>query len=143
MKWLGIMFMAALLAIAPGYGNAQQAKEKSPATQPQSQAVKGESAGTAKSFTPAEKKAYEKDTAKELGVIQQRIADLRVKATTGSPQMKRILIQTASQLQLQKLGADTQLNALKKASEAAWGQQKASLDKTMKDLRRACKAAGI
>ena len=34
MKWLGILFMAALLASAPGYGRAQQAKDTSPA-QPQ------------------------------------------------------------------------------------------------------------
>lgn len=143
MKWLGIMFIVALLALVPGYGSAQQAKDKSPAAQAQSQAVKGEPAGKAKSLTPAEKRAYMKDTAKELGVIQQGISDLRVKAASGSPQMKRLLIQTASKLQLQKLGADTELTALKKASEADWGQQKASLDKSMKDLRRACKAAGI
>ncbi|MDD2904254.1 MAG: hypothetical protein PHU44_17640 [Syntrophales bacterium] len=143
MKWIGILFMAALLALAPSYGSAQQTKEKSPATQSQNPEVKGEPAGTAKSFTPAEKRAYEKKTAKELEAIQQGIADLRIKAATGSPQMKRLLIRTAGNLQLQKLGAETQLTTLKKASDASWGQQKAELDKSMEDLRRACKSAGI
>ena len=52
MKWFGMMFMAALLVCAPGYGSAQQAKDTS--------------SGTAKSFTPEERKAYEKKIAAEL-----------------------------------------------------------------------------
>jgi hypothetical protein len=137
MQWLGIMFMVAL-AIAPGYGSAQQPKDKSPAAQSQSPAVKGEAGGTAKSFTPAERQSYEKETARELEAIQKKIADLRVKATTGSPQMKRLLIQTANSLQFQKTAAGNQLTALEKASEKAWAQQKAELDKAMADLRKAC-----
>ena len=141
MKWFGIMLMAALLALAPGFGSAQPAK--SPATQHQSPEVKGKPAETAKSFTPAAKRAYEKKTAKELAVMQQRIADLRVKAADGSPQMKRMLIQKASRLQMRKLGADTQLAALKKASGTAWIQKKAELDKTMTGLKRSLKAQGV
>ncbi|MEW6660491.1 MAG: hypothetical protein AB1424_17735 [Thermodesulfobacteriota bacterium] len=140
MQWLGIMFMAVLLAIAPGYGSAQQQKDKPPATRSQSPEVKGEPAGTAKSFTPAERQSYEKNTAQELEAIQQKIADLRVKATTGSPQMKRLLIQSANRLQMQKTAAGNQLTALQKASEKAWGQQKADLDKAMADLRKAWEA---
>jgi hypothetical protein len=136
MRCLGVMFMAALLVIAPGSGSAQQQKDKSPAAQSQSPAVKGEAAGTAKSLTPAERQAYKRNTAQELEAIQQKIADLRVKATTGSPQMKRLLLQTANNLQMQKIGAGNQLAALKKASEAAWGQQKADLDKAMGSLRK-------
>ena len=79
MKWLGIMFMAALLAIAPGYGSAQQPKDTPPATQPQSPEVKGEAAGTAKSFTPAERQAYEKKTAADLDEMEQRIGELVLK----------------------------------------------------------------
>jgi len=133
------MFMAALLAIAPGYGSAQQSKDKPPASQSQSPEV-GEAAGTVKNFTPAERQSYEKNTAQELEAIQQKIADLRVKATTGSPQMKRLLIQTANRLQMQKTAAGNQLTALQKATEKAWGQQKADLDKAMADLRKALEA---
>ena len=139
MKWLGIIFMAALLAIAPSFGSAQQPKGKSPANQPQTPEVKGKPAGTAKSLTTAEKRAYEKKAAKELAAMQQQISGIRVKATSGSPQMKRMLIQTANRLQMQKIGADTYLTSLKKASEATWGQQKAKLDKAMADLREALK----
>lgn len=143
MKWLGIMFMAALLASAPGYGSAQQPKDTSPATQPQGPEVKGEAAGTAKSFTPAERKAYEKKRAEELDAIQQKIADLRVKATTGAPQKKRMLILAANNLQMQKIAAGNQLTALGKASETAWGPQKANLDKAMEELRKAFEPTAI
>ena len=129
--------MAALLAIAPGYGSAQQPKDTPPATQPQGPEVKGEAAGTAKSFTPAERKAYEKKTAEELDAIQQKIADLRIKATTGAPQQKRLLIQAANNLQMQQIAAASELTALEKASETAWGPQKAKLDKAMEELRKA------
>ena len=143
MKGISIILMAALLALAPSYGSAQQTKDKSPTLQPQNQGVKAEAPGTAKTFTSAEKRAYEKKTAKELEAIQQGIADLRIKASAGSPQMKHMLIRTASTLQLEKIGAETQLTALKKASDAAWNQQKAELDRTMEGLIRACKRAGI
>ena len=136
MKWLGIMFMAGLLAFTPGYGSAQPAKDTSPATQPQGPEVKGEPGGMVKSFTPAERKAYEKKTAAELDDIQQKIADLRVKAATGAPQQKRMLMQAANSVQLQKVAAGNRLTALEKAPETAWGQQKADLDKAMADLRQ-------
>jgi hypothetical protein len=137
MKWLGILFTAALLASAPGYGSAQQPKDTSPATQPQGPAVKGEAAGTAKSFTPAERQAYEKKTAEELDAIQQKIADLRIKAATGAQQQKRLLIQAANNLQMQQTGARSELTALEKASASAWGPQKAKVDKAMQGLRKA------
>lgn len=143
MKWLGIMLMAALLAIAPGYGSAQQPKDTSPAIQPQGPEVKGEPAGTAKSFTPAERQAYEKKTAEELDAIQQKIADLRIKARTGAPQQKRMLILAANNLQMQKIAAENQLTALGKASETAWGPQKADLDKAMKELRKVWEPTAI
>jgi len=78
MRWFGIMLMAALLASAPGYASAQPAgkKEPSPATQPQGSAVKAEPAGMAKTYTPEERKAYEKKTAAELEAIEQRIDEL-------------------------------------------------------------------
>lgn len=137
MKWLGILFMAALLASAPGYGRAQQPKDTSPATQPQGAAVKAEPAGTAKSFTAAERQAYEKKTAEELDAIQQKITGLRIQAAAGAPQQKRLRIQAAKNLQLQHVAAASDLAALKKASESDWGGQKVKLDKAMEELRSA------
>jgi hypothetical protein len=137
MKWLGILFMAALLASAPGYGWAQQQKDTSPATRPQAPAVKGETVGTATSFSPAARKAYEQQTAEELAAIQQKIADLRMQAAAGSPQKKRLLIQASKNLQLQQVGAATELATLKKASDTAWGPQKVKVDKAMEGLRKA------
>ena len=127
MKWLGILFMAALLASAPGYGSAQQAKDTSPATQPQGPEVKGEAAGMAKSFTPEERKAYEKKTAEELDAIQLKLSNLRVRASSGPAQKKRSLMVAANSLQFQKLAASHRLTDLEKAPETAWGQQKADL----------------
>ena len=66
-----------------------------------------------------------------------------MKATTEPPQQKRMLIQAANNLQMRKIAAENQLAALKKASETAWGRQKADLDKAMEELRKACETAGI
>lgn len=137
MTWLGILFMAALLASAPGYGRAQTPKDTSPATQPQGPAVKGEAAGTAQSSLPEDRKAYEKKMAEELDAIQQKIADFRVKAATGALQNKRVLNRAANNLQMQQIAATNELTALEKASDAAWSAQRAKLEKSMEGLRRA------
>jgi len=121
MKWLGIMFMAALLASAPSYGSAQQPKDTSPAIQPQGPEVKGEPAGTAKSFTPAARQAYEKKTAADLDAMEQRIGDLAAKVRTGVPQKRRQVIKVLRGLQVQSQGARNQLAALEKAPENTWG----------------------
>jgi hypothetical protein len=134
MKWLGILFMAALLASAPGYGRAQQPKDTSPATQPKGAAVKAEPAGTAKNFTAAARQAYEKKTAEELDAIQEKISAVRMQATAGPPQQKRLLIRAVNNLQMQKVAAENDLTALKKASDSDWGAQKVKLDKAMEEL---------
>lgn len=141
MKWLGIMGMAVLLAGAPNYVSAQQPKNTSTVTLPQGSEVKGEPAVTATSFTPAERKAYEKKTAEELDAIQQKINEFRMTAATGSPQKKRLLLQAAKNLQMQQVAAVTELTALKKASESDWGPQKAKLEKSMEGLRKALEPA--
>lgn len=143
MKWLGIMMMVALLAIAPGYASAQQAGKKAtpPAAQPQSQEVKAEPAGMAKSYTPEERKAYEKKTGQELDEIQQKIADLRLKARRGAPQKKDLMLMAAKNLQFQTIAARGRLSNLEKAPENAWTGAKADLDKAMADLRKAWGAA--
>jgi hypothetical protein len=143
MKWLGIMFMAALLTIAPGYGSAQPPKDTTPAAQPQGSAPKAEPAVAVKSFTPAERQDYQKKTAKELEAVQQKITDLRVKAATGAPQRKRMLMKTANDLQFQKMAAQNKLTALEKAPETAWGEGKADLDKAMQGLREALGTTGV
>lgn len=145
MKWLGIPIMIALLVIAPGYASAQQPgkKDKPPATQLQGQAVKAEPAGAAKSYTPAERKAYEKKTAEELDAMQQRIYDLRLKTRTGAPQEKRMNLRAANKLLGQTLAARNQLKELEKAPEKTWSGAKANLDKTMMDLRKAWEATEV
>ena len=137
MKWFGIIFIVALLAFAPGFGRAQQPKDTSPCTQPQGSEVQGEPAGTAASFTPEERKAYEKKIAAELDAIQQKIADLRIQASTGPSQNKRMLSLAANNIQRQKIVADNELIALENSSKATWAQQKAKLDKAMEKLRSA------
>ena len=78
-----------------------------------------------------------------IWLTQQKIADLRVKATTGAAQQKRTLILTANNLQFQKVAAETKLAALGKASGTDWDQQKADLDRAMANLRKACENAGV
>ena len=78
--------------------------------------------------------------AEELDAFQEKIAELRVKATTGASQQRRMISRAANNLQMQKLAAGNQLTALEKASESAWDQQKANLDNAMEGLRKAWKA---
>jgi hypothetical protein len=145
MKWLGILIMAVALAIAPGFASAQQQGEKAtpPATQPQSPAVKAEPAEPAKSYTPEERKAYEKKTGEELDKIQKDIYDLRIKTRTGPPQKKRMILRAANNLQIQTLAARNQLKELEKAPEKTWGGVRASLDKTLVDLRKTWEATEV
>lgn len=145
MGWLGIMLMVALLAMAPGYGRANPTgqKDPSPATQPQNQEVKAEPAGTAKSSTPEDRKAYEKKMAEELDAFQAKIAELRVNAATGEPQKKRLIMRRAANLQFQILAAGNRLIALQKASETAWSQEKVELDKAMESVRQDWEAAEV
>jgi len=137
MKWLGILFIAVLLAMAPAAGSAQQQKDTSATTQTQGPAVKGEAAATATSVAPADRQAYEKKTAEELDAIQNKIGDMRMKAATGASQNKRMVARAANKLQMQQFAAAKELKALKKAPETAWKSQKAKLDKAMADLRQA------
>jgi len=137
------MLVAAVLAMAPGSGSANPAgqKDPSPATRPQNPEIKVEPAGTAKSFTPEDRKAYEKRVAEELAAFQTKIAELRVNAATGAPQKKSLIMRTANNLQFQRLAAGDRLIALQKASDTAWSQEKVKLDKAMESLRQAWEAA--
>jgi hypothetical protein len=141
MKWLGIMFMAALLAIAPGYGSAQQPKDTSPATQPQGPEVKGEPAGTAKSFTPAERQAYEKKTAANLEEIEKNIDASVLKVNKVVPQKKRMVTKIVKGLAVQAMNARNQLEALQKAPENSWGGLKINMDRNMESLNETWETA--
>jgi len=138
MRWLGvIMVMAALLASAPGYASAQPAGEKGlpPAVQPPGPEVKGEAPGPAKSFTPEERQAYEKKTAADLEVMEQRLQDLVGSVQKVIPQKKRQVIKIMRGLQVQTLAARNQLTALEKAPEDTWSGLKVNMDKTMAELK--------
>jgi hypothetical protein len=100
MRWLGIMLMAALLASAPNYGSAQPAKDTSPATQPQNPEVKGEAAGTVKNVTPEERQAYEKKTAADLELMENRIGELVDKVRKVMPSKRRQVIKIMRSIQI-------------------------------------------
>ncbi len=124
MKLLAIILTAAVLAVAPGYGQAQQAKKESPPPQ-------------AKSYTAGERQAYEKKTAKDLDELQQQIHDLSVKVQTVEPQIKRTMLRSLVVLEKQYIAAKNKLAALEKASEKDWGGLKADMDKAMQELTKA------
>lgn len=122
MKWLGIMLMAVLLAIVPGYGQAQpQAKE---ATAP------------AANYTPEARKDYEKNAAKDLEALEQQIRDLSVKAHTAAPQIKRTMVKAAVSLDKQAVAARKMLGDLQNASQKNWGDIKTAMDKALDDLKK-------
>jgi hypothetical protein len=171
MKWLGIILMAALLAMAPGYCNAQQQAEqgkiapgqpteegkfptgqpsqegkfpteapaksgKSPAIQPQGQQGKAEQAQPLKNYSPKEKKAYLKETDKELATIEKRIDALKVKKEFNTVQRKRSNLMVMVALKKKLLIARNQFSALEKAPETGWSAQKQNVDQTMADLKK-------
>ena len=143
MNRLGIILMAALLAIAPGYASAQPQgkKETAPATQPQTPEVKGEPAGAAKTYNPEERRAYEKKTAAELEVMEKNVSDVALQVNKIMPQKKRMFIKIIKRLQLQIVDARKQLAALEKAPENDWGGLKPGMDRAMQELSKAWEAA--
>jgi hypothetical protein len=139
MKWLAIMLMVALMAVAPGYGSAEQPgkKDTSPATQPNDLEVKGPQAQPAKKYTSKERQVYEKKTAADLEAIQQRIEGLQDKAAKAEPSMKRAIVRNMVNLQRMQIGARNQFGTLKKAPEKTWAGLKVDMDKTMDGLTKA------
>jgi hypothetical protein len=127
MKWLGILVTAALLLMAPGYGNVQpsQGKDTSPA----------------KSYSLQERQAYQQKVAEDLGKLQQRVTDLEDQYLTARPQVKRMLLKSIHSLKMQLAAAQNRLAALQKASAQDWGSFKAKMDKDMKELTQACQEA--
>jgi hypothetical protein len=145
MKRFTMLLVALAVVIAPVYAGAQQSggKEAPPAIQPQSSDVKAEPRGAAKSYTPGERKAYEKKVAADLDEIQQNIADLRLQSRKGAPQKKDMMLMAAKNLQFQTIAAKNRLAQLEKTSGDAWSGAKADLDKAMADLRQAWEEAAV
>ncbi len=139
MKRLGIILVAALLAVAPGYASAQTpgASGTTPATQPQGSAVKGQQPAAAPIYTPKEKREYQKKAEAELVAAQGKIYDLKMKAGTGPHQNRRMVIKMSNHLQVLVLGAKEQLASLEKASDQTWGELKTEMDKSMEELAKA------
>jgi hypothetical protein len=142
MNKLGILMMAALLALAPGYAGAEPpaASGSTPATQPQIPDVKGQPSGSVPSYTPKEKKQYLKKTAAELVAIQEKITDLKMKAGTGLQQKRRMILRSANHLQIQAIAAKNQLAAMEQAPDQNWGELKTKMDKTMDEVNQALQA---
>jgi hypothetical protein len=142
MKSLGILLMAALLAVAPGYANAEPpaAGGATPATPAQAPEVKAEPAGAVPTYTPKERKAYQKKTAAELAALQEKITDMKLKAGTGARQNRRMIFKSANNLQIKAIAAKNQLAAMEKAPDQTWGDLKTEMDKTMDGLTQALQA---
>ena len=141
MKWLGMMLMAALLIVAPGYGIAAPPGKDStsPATQSKDLGNRGEQAQAVKSYTPEEKRAYQKKVAADLEKIQQGIGELKVKGRTVMQQKKRMVLKALVDLQNKANAARNKLAALENAPENAWSGLKADMDKTMEGLTKTFK----
>lgn len=126
MKWLGIMLMAVLLAIVPGYGQAQPQAKEATEVKP----------APAANYTPEARKDYEKIAAKDLEALEQQIRDLSVKAHTAAPQIKRTMVKAAVSLDKQAVAARKMLGDLQKASQKNWGDIKTAMDKALDDLKK-------
>ena len=143
MKRLGIMLMAALLAVVPGYGDAQSpvTQGKSTATQPGSLNGKGEPEQVGKSFTSEEKAEYQTKVAADLAVVEQKIDTLKAKSNAIAMQKKHMYLRVLVDLQRKTIDVQNKLEALKNAPEKDWSGIKADLEKDMGELAKACTAA--
>jgi hypothetical protein len=130
------MLLAALLALAPNHGRAQSPKKSEPTKNPQTKGaiVKDDAAKTGKCYTPEERQAYEKKAAEALAGIDEKVADLRMKARKAAPQQKRMMVLATNNLYAQTVTARNQLAALKKTPENDWSGARAEVDKTMVEL---------
>lgn len=128
--------LTALLASAPNHGRAQSPGKPDPTknTQTKGAIVKDDAAKTGKSYTPEERQAYEKKATETLAGIDEKVADLRMKARKAAPQQKRMMVLMTNNLYGQTVTARNQLAALKKAPEKDWSGARAELDKTMLEL---------
>ncbi len=126
-----------LLVLAPGYVNGQEAGKSStpPATQSQARGNKPEPASQPlKTYTPAEKQAYQQKMASNLKNIQEKIDNLKLKERTVAQQKKRMTMRAMITLQNKANVARNKLAALEKAAAADWSKLKADMDKSMADL---------
>jgi hypothetical protein len=138
MKRFGILLMAALVAGAPGYGNAQATGEKSvaPATQPQSQ-VEGKEAQPEKVFTKQERRDYEKQAAAELATMQQKIEGIEATRNTARQQLRPMIFKGLVGLKKQFYTNKNYLAAMEKAADKNWGGMKVNMDKAMANWNKA------
>jgi hypothetical protein len=141
MKCLGIMLMAALLAVVPGYGDAQSpvTPGTSMATQPES--VKGDPEQAGKSFTSKEKAEYQTKIAADLMVVENKIDTLKVKSKAIAQQKKHMYLRVLIDLQRKTVDAQNKLEALKNAPEKDWSAIRDDLEMDMGELVKACTAA--
>jgi hypothetical protein len=142
MKWLGlgILATAVILAGLPGYGGAQQAapKKASTVTQSKGSEAKGGPGQAAKSYSPAEKEAYQKKIATDLEEIQKKVEGLKAKGRTIISQKKHMYLKGMVDIQRKEMSARGKFAALKKASGKEWSRMKEDVDKAMEALTNAC-----
>ena len=134
MYWLGILLMAALLAMVPASGKAQPAGEKGASTTAEPK-VQGTvtPAPSGKSYSLKERQAYQKKVAADLDQLQQQINGLM---TEAKPQMKRSLARARLGLEKKVLAARKQLASLEKSSEKDWDRLKGEMDKAVEKLTK-------
>ena len=139
MKWLGIMLLAALLAVAPGSGGAAppEAKGKTPGSQPQGLETKGaEAPKSGTRFSLEEKKAYQKKTAAALAELQDKISALYGKMAQVPPPKRPRLRRDLISLRKMAIAARSRLADLETAPAQDWSRLKADLDKAMTELQK-------
>jgi hypothetical protein len=134
MKWLAIMVAAFLLATVPGPGSAQSPRVEG--SQAKGAAVQSQAAAQGTTFSPDERKAYEKKMTADLEAIDTKIGDLRFKTIKVPSQQKRMVLFHMQYLVNQSTAARTQLGNLAKSQGDAWIQAKSKLDAVMQELTR-------
>ena len=83
-----------------------------------------------------EKETYQKETEKVLNVFEQKIAEMKDRASELKMESKEKFNQEMMVLKKNKEAADRKLDKLKSATAENWDKMKAETDSAMNDLRR-------
>jgi len=93
-------------------------------------------ADAAREYTIAQKQAFERKAQEELAALQQQIQALQRRVNEASGSTRASLERSLAELETKKRAAKAQLEDLRAASEATWGDIKAGVRSALDELAK-------
>ena len=139
-RFLIIILMLALLSLTTGCGEQQQAPTQKEETKVTTEDIKKEAkelVEATKSYTMEQKKAYEEELATKLDEYGQKIEALKAQLMTMQGEAQQDMQEKIDSLHAKVEDMKSKALELQNASDAAWDDLKAGLDKAEDDLEEA------